>query len=523
MIPSDVDPAAARTSWSGPRLLLCVATALALALTMPFVGCIEQKELECAGGIFVGDECFPLCEPDECLEGNICVDHQCRLVCHSHRDCDFPRQECRPPSTDRIVSGDPALVDRAKLFGVCTDVGRFPLPSTFGTPCPIGDECWATGCPNGLECDLNACLDGNGIPHPEQCIPDPVACNGAEPCNIGTCGEKGPPCIVTTCPYDECTPFTCLSAGNGDADAYCTHHDCQDDDDCPGGWYCGVTRDPHDICGPTCQGGSCSDDGSPCTLDPDCQKGNSGLCGTTDEPCIPPDQFAAAGKTLFEGSACLLRRTCLKRQPCVGCESNLDCSHDPQMVCLDLGGELTCARFCGTAEDCFGDEDCVPSYATCEVTSTLGCGEPMLDSPACPNLPCAGGFCRLADGTAGGPCTTSAECPRQACVWRNICMPRSGACRGAGGFCDHCVDDTDCGVSQPAGRWACDEVGDGEFACFDFDFPDACPSGADSECPQSPSGAHGECLDSNEGVEPGDSVYHRCYFPMQGDSFTCWP
>ncbi|MBW2523706.1 MAG: hypothetical protein JRI23_06000 [Deltaproteobacteria bacterium] len=512
-----VDPTHPPSRLGRAFLLLLTVGSLSLLLAMPFFGCITEETVECSGGIQIGEKCFPQCESDKCLEGNICVGHLCRLVCQSHQDCDWPRQECRPPAPDQKVSGDPVLVERASQLGVCTDV-RFAAAGAFGTPCPYGNECWGTGCPNGLECDVTACMDGAGVPHPEQCVPDPVACNGIEPCNIGTCGEDGPPCVVLTCDAAECTPFFCLGAGEADADAYCTHHDCQADSDCPAGFYCGVTRDPHDICGPTCAGGSCSDDGGDCSSDSDCQKGNSALCGTTTEPCIVPN-----GTNYKEGGACLLRTTCLKRESCTRCTSQVDCSLDSQMQCSDIGGELVCVKQCSDNDDCFGDETCMPSYATCERSNTIGCGDPVPESLGCPTLPCIGGVCRMADGTFGAPCTTTAECPRENCVPRSVCVPSMGACRGGAGFCNHCVDDTDCGDGQTPGAWACDEVGDGEYACFDFSFPDECPSGADSECPQSPSGAHGECLDSAEGVEPGDSVYHRCYFPYYQDEFTCWP
>jgi len=512
-----------RSGLSRALLLVLAVGTLGVLLSLPVVGCIEQETVECAGGIRIGDKCFPQCEADKCLEGNICVGHLCRLVCHSHRDCDWPRQECRPPAADQKVTGDAALTAEAAQFGACTDVGRVFADSTFGTPCPDGGECWGTVCPNGLECDVNACPDGAGVPHPEQCVPDVAACGGVQPCNIGTCGEEGPPCVVVTCPYNECTPLHCLSAGQGDADAYCTRHDCQQDSDCPGGWYCGVTRDPHDICGPTCVGGSCSDDGDPCTLDGECQKGNNRSCGTTDEPCIQPNDFNLDGRSLFEGGLCLLRRTCLKREPCARCTSHVDCSGDSQMLCSDIAGQHVCTKICGDDGDCLRDETCMPSYPTCERTVAVGCGDLMPESPACPHLPCLDGICRMADGTLGPGCSTSAECPLEGCVGRSVCVPSMGACRGDGGFCEHCVDDTDCGVSQPAGRWACQDLGEGERVCFDYSFSDVCAGGLDSECPASPSGAHGECQDEDAGAEPGDSVYHRCYFPYQSDEYSCWP
>ena len=159
-----------------------------------------------------------------------------------------------------------------------------------------------------------------------DCEPDPEACDGKSHFNVGKCASTGAWRRVTTCAPSECRPFFCKTTGAGDLDAYCTHHDCSGDPDCPAGYYCGVTRDPHDICGNTCDGGLCSHNASPCDVDGDCQKGNSPFCGETAEDCIDPASFEADGAQYVEGSVCLLRRTCLERPPCVPCETNLDCS-----------------------------------------------------------------------------------------------------------------------------------------------------------------------------------------------------
>jgi len=310
--------------------------------------------------------------------------------------------------------------------------------------------------------------------------------------------------------------------GEGDMNAYCTHHDCADDADCPAGFTCGVTRDPHDICGATCSGGKCSDDQSTCMSTEDCQKGNNSLCGETAEPCIDPASFNVNGATYFEGSLCLLRKTCLKREPCMPCEHNRDCSLDGQQVCIPLGTETVCARFCKQDVDCYGDELCGPGYDTCDVDKNLPC--PSFP-PGCPPRPCINGVCASGpDGLPGAPCVVAADCPQQTCVPRTVCVPREGVCRtSGGGFCHHCVNDTDCGDADST--QACEEVSAGEFTCFDESFPAECPNGTDAECPTAPGGKHGECLDDGEGVTSADWYYHRCYFPFDTPRsvFTCWP
>jgi hypothetical protein len=59
-------------------------------------------------------------------------------------------------------------------------------------------------------------------------------------------------------------------------------------------------------------------------------------------------------------------------------------------------------------------------------------------------------------------------------------------------------------------------------ACFDFSFAISCMT--DANCPQSPSGQSGTCLDQDNGLSPGDALYHKCYFPYSANEnkFMCW-
>jgi hypothetical protein len=483
---------------------LVLLSLVMLAPGLSASGCSEEPGAKCVGGVDVGGHCQPKCDPAKCLDGNVCVNNQCKLVCLRHTDCNWPAQACQPTTDTDAVTGDVLLSWLAGASGVCTDLGRLPHPGTIGAPCPNKNECTATACPNGFDCDfVSACDNGDGTgPHPELCARDDGACGANDPCNMGWCSNMDAPCVFNTCDVSQCLPaLVCHSEGEGDMNAYCTRNDCQADGDCPAGFTCGVTRDPHPICGT--------------------QKGNNTLCGTTDEPCIDPANFNANGATYFEGSLCLLRKTCLKRQSCMACQNNLDCSLDSQQVCIPFAGETVCARFCATDPDCYADEICGPSYDTCEIDKNLPCPSP----PGCPPRPCLNGTCASGpDGLPGPACTVDADCPQQTCVQRKVCVPAEGACRTAGGgFCHHCVNDTDCG--DASGSQGCEQIARGQFACFDESFPDQCPTDSDSECPQAPSGAHGECLDDNEGVSQGDPVWHHCYFPFDNAkmNYTCWP
>ncbi|RLB60984.1 MAG: hypothetical protein DRI90_12430 [Deltaproteobacteria bacterium] len=510
-----------RLLWDNRRTVtLLAAFGVLSAVALVPVGCSTKTETkpgnQCVGGLLRDDgSCEPICDPTQCLESNVCVDNHCRLLCDTHTECWGGVQECQA-----------AITDEGLPVNVCRDIGMLPVLAPEGWPlvgygvvCPGGDiQCTASACPNGLECDLTAC-GGN----PTQCVRDEEACGElGEDCNIGTCENWDPNdkcvegfcalsergcggdihcqrCTVTDCETNECTPFKCLGgAGDGDATAYCTHHDCTEDAHCPGGYYCGVATDPRDVCGATCSGGSCSDNPQKnCGEDADCQTGNTSFCGETFEPCLDPSQFNVDGAQFFEGSACLLRNSCIKKEECAPCETNVDCRLGAAHTCVAWGTATVCARFCAAAADCTNDMDCLYYGKTCQAS-------PAID------------------------CLTPADCPKPGdqCLDRSICLPKSGDCRAANAtgskFCHHCVDATDCGAADPTTVWDCVEISYGEHACFDRSFPDSCT--VDSDCPQSPSGTHGECLDEGDGVTSSNSVYHRCYFPRDDfkEQYTCW-
>lgn len=464
----------------------------------PSAGCQNDVSTEtgdgtpkCEGGYLTAENlCVPKCDDSKCLDGNVCVENQCRLQCSNHAECFAGSQACTPANADSGAS-----------VQVCLENGH-QVPTSGvgqGKPCPFGEsECATQVCPNGLECDPMAC---NG--DPASCVKNEAACADKEDCNIGTCSGDKSPCTVTTCEASECRALTCNTTGEGDTSAYCTQSDCMSDEQCGAGFYCGFVRDPHDVCGEKCASGKCSD-GRTCTKDGDCQKGNNNFCGKTTDDCVDPAS-KPAGTTYEEGPLCMMRKACIRRDECAPCSSNLDCSGGSGDICINVGGTaeapvMTCQHLCVDDSNCRKDQTCVSSGgSTCAST---------------PNV-----FC-----------TTSDDCPvdGDACEPRSVCIPRSGGCHAEGAtdskFCFACTNDFDCG--GPDSSWGCSELGNGERACFDQSFSATCTK--DSDCPQSPGGKYGSCLDEADGVNPSDSVYHRCYFPPQLDGgmlvgYSCFP
>ncbi|MBK8252842.1 MAG: hypothetical protein IPK82_09255 [Polyangiaceae bacterium] len=383
---------------------------------------------DCVGGFITPEgDCVGKCSPDKCVADNTCVANACQLKCDSHKDCFLDgSQDCvtaKEDETDADVT-------------VCQFAAR---SAGTGTACPFAVECanWLS-CPENGTCLANQC-GGD----PAACVLDSDACGGASGCVIGKCQADGAPCRVNC--QTECTPWlTCETKGEADAEAYCTKRDCAADTDCAGGYYCGIVRDPHEICG-----------SSP-------KKGDNSFCGQTSEPCITP---GTDGTSRFEGSLCMLRKSCLKRDAGTPCTTDLDCSLIDGQACVNFGGETRCAPKCGVDSDCPRDAACDPTLLAC--------------------------------------------------------VPRFGKWVGAGGgFCEPCKNDEDCGSKGTS--WACSELSGGMRACFDQSFPDTCNT--DSDCPKSPSGKPGACLDETYGVDSTSSVYKRCYLPINSadSKTTCW-
>jgi len=201
-------------------------------------------------------------------------------------------------------------------------------------------------------------------------------------------------------------------------------------------------------------------------------KGNNNFCGKTAEPCINPAS-PPPGTSYFEGSGCLLRKMCLKRNDCAPCAVNNDCSLVPGQSCTGTGPGATDMRCTQNCDPLHGDKDCGPAY----------------------------------------------HCVNSECVPRFM-----GGCKGTGKFCEPCLNDEDCGTKGSAVVCLVLDLS-GERACFDRAFSAPCdPAMKDADCPQAPGGRHGHCLDESNGLSPGDLAYHKCYLPYDPNSnkYSCW-
>lgn len=303
-------------------------------------GC-EGKTCEEQGGVTVNGECEGKCETSKCLEGNVCSSNRCVLVCTSHTDC-LEGQDCVPVKAD----------DGSDILA-----------------CTYNDKTDQAGlaCPDLHECDaFSACPDGS-------------ACGGE---------------VTGNCKPEECRPMTCLSAGMGDAYAYCTTLDCATDADCVGGMECRVKRTAQKICGT--------------------EKG-------TEDPCIDPSAFTANGATFQEGPISLLQNVCAKRGNCSECETDRDCGLVADQACVDINGSSRCARTCAVAKDCEDDANCTGGFCIPKFGACVGNGN--FCEPCQTDLDCkAGGpfmACRSLQGTQracfdesfSATCTTDADCP----------------------------------------------------------------------------------------------------------------
>lgn len=387
-----------RSSLHARRGALSFFSAISLlALTMlgAIGACTSDGSGECLGGVINADGvCEGKCTPDKCLPENTCVNNRCVLECDAHSDClDDGTQNCLPAVEDDTNAAIMTCQPNNLTFGV-------------GIGCPEGGECADQfSCrTTGERCSPTQC---GGVP--DACKLDEDACYVRANCAIGKCPD-GSACTVFSCSPQECTAeLRCMSKGDGDADAYCTKNDCEDDADCPGGFYCGIARDPHELC-----------DSSP-------KKGNNAFCGQVpiNTPCIDPMSLGK-GNTMIEGPLCILRKACLLREECDPCTVDLDCSGIANH-CVTMTGETQkrCARECTTSKDC-GDEYACTALDEANPTGVRVCKhkfgacvgtgkfcEPCLNDTDCGPVTGTAACYEYVGGQRGcfTPCESNADCP----------------------------------------------------------------------------------------------------------------
>lgn len=384
---------------SRARFLLRLGAGLASllgALGVLAIGCgggAPPPGVPCENGVIRNGVCEGICTPDQCVANNTCVNNRCKLNCDAHSDCTGGNQDCTAAVADDKVD-----------VHVCTSNGKAP----FGVKCPLGFECDGLfACPDGSACDYNQCGGGECTRNHEECGNDPK-------CLVGRCPDDSP-CTISGCSQAECKPMTCITAGEGDAKAFCSIINCHADTDCPGGYVCGVGRDPHGICNSDIEGDNVA-------------------CGKTDDPCIDPADFNKDGATYFAGALCLLRMQCNKRGPCDPCESDYDCSYNPGHHCREVVGTKVCTQ------DCFIDKDCNPDYKcvenACVPRFEGGCqGTGQFCEPCQDDADCGeGSYCEHGTGDERGclsidapACAASADCPTAPSGQHGACLT-SGTC-----------------------------------------------------------------------------------------------
>jgi hypothetical protein len=219
------------------------------------------------------------------------------------------------------------------------------------------------------------------------------------------------------CPFGTGCAGVCESAGPGDARSYCTV-DCRKDADCPGGYECGWVRDPRNICGTNV--------------------GNNTACGTTDQPCVPPEQVTAENG-LSSDSFCLQQQRCLKREVCAPCQTDVDCSWGFNLACVQLLDGKRCLQRCGQSTDCEQDKVCSGGFCS---PQTDACTGNQFCSPCRYDLDCPAPYvCGKLHGNERGCvhprttgfCTSNSQCPLTPNGKQGLCLaPYQGA---TSGFC----------------------------------------------------------------------------------------
>ena len=212
---------------------------------------------------------------------------------------------------------------------------------------------------------------------------------------------------------DAAAGFSCIGAGVGDLDAYCTA-DCAGDADCPTGFFCestGVTP-CEDVCN---------------------------VIGDPNDPACVPASEIGDGQRYRCTPVGPVRDQCVKRRFCAECETDEDCRSTPGLICArDLSGAKICTTPCdlttgscpwGNAAVCRVTDD-ERGIATCShrFGSCRGEGNPC--EPCARDQDCREtGFCYGSSFTGERYCIDFAEAGQCNCTGETI---QGGVCQGGG-------------------------------------------------------------------------------------------
>ena len=257
------------------------------------------------------------------------------------------------------------------------------------------------------------------------------------------------------------------------------HNDCDSDDDCVPGEYCGA-------------GGECEE---PCASDPDCP--TEEIC--EDGVCVPPPP-ACDEDADCNGDYCV-GGFCVPECPDSCADPEL-CDPDP---CVPPDGPPPCVldSQCPGGDVC-EDGVCVPPPPPCD----LSCPEDDV---------CVDDYCE----PPGDPCSLDTDCPGGSVCVDGVCSPGEPPCEGPA--CSPCDSDDDC----PGGTACLEGV------CIPIDPPTPCTDDADCPAdraceagycqpPPDPCGPTGECR-LGELCEEGPDVCVPEHPPVPCTSVTDCP
>lgn len=432
---------------------------VALTLLSLALGTSSCSRAECGEGeAESAGRCVATCRDEQCPGESRCVNHMCRPPCVDDAAC-LGEDRCERVETDFGTRGRYCYGLPLERSPYTGDAGL--PPATTAMQCRSSSDCPQSpthACVGGL-CRVTCLVHA----HCGQRAACTITARDAEGRNVGLCAADDFP------------------RGPGRYESQC-----------PGG-----ARDCDRAAGFRCVGAGEGDRDAYCTRagcdgDEDCPSGyycNETLLlsllpceATCDLPAAPPGADCVALDEIGDERpfACvpergLEQRVCLKRSFCHACETDADCRALPHQLC---------ARGPDGAKHC--TVLCDPNASGCPWGSAAECA--------------------IHDETLGVP----------------TCGHRFGGCRGSGGGCEPCVEDSDC----PRGFCSGSEY-TGERFCVDESTSCACPAGdpycTGGGCPDTPGGLRANCVPRTPDAAPSVCFGGTLDARDPASQLACWP